>query len=129
MCTHHPGNNHFVLFFLYTTRSLRIGRQGNPGEKAHYPRKAEPTWRNALSGRRNLDLRPCRPMMDQGGDMSGIYGVKDSSTGGGINASVVAQCRTQAAGMSMTQAQCVSFLAARLKPAPRYARPSSSSSG
>jgi hypothetical protein len=33
-----------------------------------------------------------------------------ASTGGGIHASVVAQCHTKAAGMGMTQAQCVSFL-------------------
>ena len=38
-----------------------------------------------------------------------------SSTGGGINASVVAQCHTQAAGMGMTQAQCVSFLGGAAK--------------
>jgi hypothetical protein len=38
-----------------------------------------------------------------------------SSAGGGINASVVAQCHTQAAGMGMTQAQCVSFLGAASK--------------
>ena len=33
-----------------------------------------------------------------------------ASTGGGIHTSVVAQCHTQAAGMGMTQAQCVSYL-------------------
>ena len=36
--------------------------------------------------------------------------ITGASTGGGINASVVAQCHTQAAGMNMTQAQCVSYL-------------------
>ena len=36
--------------------------------------------------------------------------ISGASTGGGINASVVAQCHTQAVGMGMTQAQCVSFL-------------------
>jgi hypothetical protein len=38
-----------------------------------------------------------------------------ASTGGGINASVVAQCHDQAAGMGMTQAQCVSFLGGAAK--------------
>ena len=38
-----------------------------------------------------------------------------ASTGGGIHASVVDQCRTQAAGMGMTQAQCVSFLGGAAK--------------
>lgn len=38
-----------------------------------------------------------------------------ASTGGGINASVVAQCPQQAAGMGMTQAQCVSFLGGAAK--------------
>lgn len=33
-----------------------------------------------------------------------------ATTGGSINATVVAQCHHQAAGMGMTQAQCVSFL-------------------
>jgi len=39
-----------------------------------------------------------------------IWIIAGASTGGGINASVVAQCHSQAAGMGMTQAQCVSFL-------------------
>jgi hypothetical protein len=38
-----------------------------------------------------------------------------ASTGGGINASVVAQCHHQAAGMGMSQAQCVSFLGGAAK--------------
>lgn len=38
-----------------------------------------------------------------------------ASTGSGINASVVAQCHHQAAGMGMTQAQCVSFLGGAAK--------------
>jgi hypothetical protein len=38
-----------------------------------------------------------------------------ASTGGGINASVVAQCHDQAASMGMTQAQCVSFLGGAAK--------------
>ena len=38
-----------------------------------------------------------------------------SSTGGGINADVVAQCHGEAAGMGMTQAQCVSFLGGAAK--------------
>jgi hypothetical protein len=39
-----------------------------------------------------------------------IWLVTGIASGGGINASVVAQCHTQAAGMNMTQAQCVSWL-------------------
>jgi hypothetical protein len=39
-----------------------------------------------------------------------IWIITGASSGGGINASVVAQCHQQAAGMGMTQAQCVSFL-------------------
>lgn len=39
-----------------------------------------------------------------------IWIITGASTGGGINASVVAQCHNQAAGMGMSQAQCVSFL-------------------
>jgi hypothetical protein len=38
-----------------------------------------------------------------------------ASTGGGINASVVAQCHQQAASMGMTQAQCVSYLGGAAK--------------
>jgi hypothetical protein len=38
-----------------------------------------------------------------------------ASTGGGINASVVAQCHSQAVGMGMTQAQCVSYLGGAAK--------------
>lgn len=38
-----------------------------------------------------------------------------ASTGGGINASVVAQCHQQAAGMGMTQAQCVNLLGGAAK--------------
>ena len=38
-----------------------------------------------------------------------------ASTGGSINASVVAQCHDQAASMGMTQAQCVSFLGGAAK--------------
>jgi hypothetical protein len=38
-----------------------------------------------------------------------------ASTGGGINADVVAQCHREAAGMGMTQAQCVSALGGAAK--------------
>jgi hypothetical protein len=41
--------------------------------------------------------------------------VGGSSTGGGIHASVAAQCHTQAAGMGMTQAQCITFLGGAAK--------------
>ena len=38
-----------------------------------------------------------------------------ASAGSGINASVVAQCHSQAVGMGMTQAHCVSFLGGAAK--------------
>jgi hypothetical protein len=41
--------------------------------------------------------------------------VGTASTGSGINASVVAQCHSQAVGMGMSQAQCVSFLGGAAK--------------